>query len=465
VERIVMRSLFVKIFLWFWLANVLVVGALVLTTFGTPYGPDRERMRAVGRRLITIDGEQAVAAMEQGGLPALRRQIDELHRQTGAQLFLYDENGREFLSQSAPSGAQELALQAAQGGETERNGLASLPSLVAQRVHGSQGRTYVAVVHLSPGPLAEMFAAPRVFALRLIAVLLMAGVVCYGLARYLAGPLRRLRASTRQVAGGDLTVRIGAAIGNRHDEMGDLGRDFDFMVERIDSLISVQRRLLRDMSHELRSPLARLNVALGLARQRAGPDAAVPLDRIEREAKRLNELIGRILTLARLENTREAAKKATIDLTDLVHQVAADAEFEAGSHNRSVCLTARGVCLVVGSPDLLESTIENVVRNAIRYTAEGSTVEITLDREPGRDDDHAVLRVRDYGPGVPEDSLADIFRPFYRVADARERQTGGTGLGLAIAQRTVMLHGGTISAANAPDGGLVVEILLPLARQ
>jgi two-component system sensor histidine kinase CpxA len=346
---------------------------------------------------------------------------------------------------------------------------------VASRVPGTNGKSYVFVAGLpnrppgsdrppfpmGGGPLGFLLTQPRILVLILAAVVLMSGIVCYGLARYLTGPLRRLGVSARQLADGDLTVRVGSVVHNRHDEMGDLGRDFDFMAEQIESLVSSQRRLLRDMSHELRSPLARLNVAVGLVRQRTGADIGWVLDRIEREAQRLNDLIGQLLTLARLEGGTKAKEETQIDLAALIHEIVADAEFEAQSSKRQVRLLSCDECTTTGTPELLRSAIENIVRNGIRYTPEGSQIEISLLCEQHDGKRRAVVRVRDHGPGVPEDSIDDIFRPFYRVDDDRDRQTGGVGLGLAIARQAIRVHGGTITAANAPDGGLRVELNLP----
>jgi len=313
------------------------------------------------------------------------------------------------------------------------------------------------------GPLRFLLSQPRILVLILAAVVLMSGIVCYGLARYLTRPLQRLGVSARQLADGNLAVRVGVAVQNRRDEIGDLGRDFDFMAVRIESLVSSQRRLLRDMSHELRSPLARLNVAVGLVRQRTGPETGSVLDRIELEAQRLNDLIGQLLTFTRLEGNLHAEKQTTIDLAAVLRDVVVDAEFEAQSCKRQVRLLLCEECSVTGTTDLLRSAIENVVRNGIHYAPEGSEIEITLRSEQRNGEPLAVIRIRDHGPGVPESSIDDIFRPFYRVGDDRDRHTGGVGLGLAIAQQAVRLHGGTIAAANAPDGGLVVEICLPQA--
>jgi signal transduction histidine kinase len=267
------------------------------------------------------------------------------------------------------------------------------------------------------------------------------------------------------VAGGDLSARVGPLLGGRRDELADMGRDFDAMAARIEALVSAQTRLLRDISHELRSPLARLSVALDLARKRAGPEAANHLARIERESARLNEMIGQLLTLSRWEAGAGGSRRQAIDLAALVREVAEDADFEARGQNRAVELVACEGCATAGTPALLRSAVENVVRNAVRHTPESTAVRISLrcarDGEGG-DTGRAVLTVRDEGAGVPAEALAEIFRPFYRVDDARDRESGGTGLGLAITERAVHLHGGTVTAENVAGGGFVVEIRLPL---
>jgi len=229
------------------------------------------------------------------------------------------------------------------------------------------------------------------------------------------------------------------------------------MAEKIQSLVDSQRRLLGDISHELRSPLARLNVALELARQRSGSEATSALERIQLEAEILNEMIGQLLALTRLESGAEEIRKTEFDLTTLVSEIVKDADFEARSRNRSVELEVPEHCRIVGNEQLLRSAIENVIRNAVQYTTEGTAVEVKLDCG----EQHTVITVRDHGAGVPENALTEIFRPFYRVDDARDREAGGVGLGLAIAERAVRLHGGKVEAANVNTGGLVVTIVLP----
>jgi two-component system sensor histidine kinase CpxA len=230
------------------------------------------------------------------------------------------------------------------------------------------------------------------------------------------------------------------------------------MAERIAALISSQQRLLADISHELRSPLARLTVALELARKNVSEKGIAALDRIEMETERVNTLVGQLLALTRLESGAERVPPETVTLEDLVQQVVDDANYEAKPRHKEVKVLQLAPCRVRGSSELLRSGIENVIRNAIRYTAEGTAVEVSLTWKL----DTAVLLVRDHGPGVPEAELAHIFEPFYRVGEARERSSGGVGLGLSIADRTIKLHGGSVRAENVP-GGLLITIELPVS--
>jgi two-component system sensor histidine kinase CpxA len=203
-------------------------------------------------------------------------------------------------------------------------------------------------------------------------------------------------------------------------------------------------------------------VALGLAWQRTGPDAHSVLERIELEANRLNELIGRLLTLARLEGGEDAMRRTPISVDELVRDITKDADFEAQSRQCRVRCVIQDEIIILGSPSLLHSAVENVVRNGMRHTREGTEVEIRMAVEGQNGKSEAVIRVTDRGPGVPKEALDKLFRPFYRLDDARGRQTGGVGLGLAITERAVRLHGGTVRASNRPEGGLMVEIRLPL---
>jgi two-component system sensor histidine kinase CpxA len=297
----------------------------------------------------------------------------------------------------------------------------------------------------------------------IVVAIIAAGLTWYGLFRYYAVPLRRLRKVTQQLAGGNLSARVGEGLLHRKNEVVDLGRDVDRMAERIESLVGAHQRLIRDVSHELRSPLARLNVALELARQSAGPAHSAPFDRIERESERLNELIGQLLMLTKLESDSGTIKRADIDIAALIVEVAQDVDFEARSNDRRVLAAPSEPLFLSGNKELLRQALENLVRNAARYTATGTAVEISLRKKDSGGRSWAHIEVRDQGPGVPESALYDIFRPFYRVNDARERQSGGTGVGLAISDRAVRLHGGSLRAFNAPGVGLIMEMELPLA--
>jgi two-component system sensor histidine kinase CpxA len=459
---IVMRSLFLKIFLWFWLAMTLVGIVFVISVATTGPEPAFTRRRYVTDEVLAVYAQTAVEIFEREGRAALVAYFQRLEQTAPIRSLLFDQQDQEVSGRAVIPAARELAARVRQTGQSESQ-FAGMTTLAAHRVVAPQGRHYVLVIEMQRAILAAMRGEPRAGVLRLMAVLLTAGVVCYWLARSMTAPLAKLRAATRRLAAGDLTVRVGEAVGNRRDEFADLGRDFDLMAERIESLMSAQRRLLSDISHELRSPLARLNVALGLARQRAGAEASSTLDRIEREAERLNDLIGQLLTLSRLETGTEETKKEPVELAHLVSEIAADADFEARGRNRTVRVVKSEECSTTGTTELLRSAIENVVRNAVRYTAEDTEVEIMLCRHHHDNKAEAVISVRDHGPGVPEAALADLFRPFYRLTDARDRQTGGMGLGLSITDRAVRLHGGTVTAANAPNAGLIVEIHLPVA--
>ena len=454
-----MKSLFLKIFLSFWLAQALIVALVVLAT--VVFRPQTES--PFWEYIKEHTAQQLVDAYETGGAPGLDKQIDQLSTTFKFQAYLFDDQGRELAGRAAPAWAHRLSS----GLESQTVGWAqrfSSRRFVTHEISAVDGHRYVMVAEIPPRPWLPLLrqkppgTGPFVLAL----AVLVSGIVCYLLARYLTSDVARLRAATQQLAAGDLSARAEAPPGRRRDEIAQLVRDFNTMAQRLQDLVNAQSRLLNDISHELRSPLARLSVALGLAWQRTGPDAHSVLERIELEANRLNELIGRLLTLARLEGGEDAIGRTPIALEEMVLDVGKDADFEAQSRQCRVRCVIQDDATVLGSPSLLHSAVENVVRNAMRHTPEHTEVEIRLARESRDGKDEAVVRVTDRGPGVPQESLDKLFRPFYRLDDARGRQTGGVGLGLAITERAVRLHGGTVRAANRPEGGLMVEIRLPL---
>ena len=450
-----MKSLFLRIFLSFWIALALfVVMAILVTMVFRPRASTWEALR-------TAVLNDAVNAYEEGGAQGLHQYFETLDSTQHVRAYLFDEKGNELSRRPAP----DWAMRVAAGGPRSPHDGFLFPAPPVQRDSraSSDGmHRYTVVLGLPPGP--RVFIGPRGFPFTgLIIGVITSGLVCYLLAWYLTKPIVRLRMATRQLAAGDLTARIGAPAGVRSNEVAGLMHDFDAMAERIETLLNAQSRLLNDISHELRSPLARLNVALGLARQRAGVESTDMLDRIEMEASRLNELIGRILTLARLEDGEQLVPQTPVPLDELVTSVTEDAEFEAQARRCHVRTSIpEGNWEVRGNASLLHSAVENVVRNAIRYTQEGTSVDVELTRSAKGSSQEAIVRVSDCGPGVPAEALTKMFEPFYRLDDARGRQTGGVGLGLAITERAVRFHGGKVAASNRDGGGLVVEIRLPL---
>ena len=453
-----MKSLFLRIFLSFWMAQALfVVMAILVTVAFRPRGSSWEALRASA---LT----EAVSAYEEGGPQKAAEYLDGLSTTQHVRAYLFNEQGEEISHRGAPDWAVRMWKS---GSPSPRDGfIIPAPKVLKESRASSDGQHKLTLVMgLPPGP--RVFLGPRGMPIPgLIIGVITSGLACYFLAWYLTKPIVRLRAATRQLAAGDLTARSGSPAGKRGDEVAGLVRDFDAMAERLEMLVKAQSRLLNDISHELRSPLARLNVALGLARQRAGVESTDMLDRIELEASRLNELIGRILTLARLEDGEQRVPQTPVPLDELVASIAEDAEFEAQERHCHVhTVIPVGDWGVRGNDSLLHSAVENVVRNAIRYTAERSSVEIALAREARGGGSEAVLRVSDSGTGVPEDALGKLFEPFYRLDDARGRLTGGVGLGLAITERAVRFHGGKVAAFNRVEGGLMVEIRLPLIER
>lgn len=450
-----MKSLFVRIFLSFWVAQALFFVLAILVTLA--FRPRTATWEALRTTVLN----EAVAAYEEGNEQQLRQYLDNLENTQHVRAYLFDERGIEVSQRGAPDWAMRVA---AGGPRTPHDGfLFPAPPVQRDSKASSDGKhRYTVVLGLPPGP--RVFIGPRgVPFTGLIIGVITSGLICYLLSWYLTKPIVRLRTATRQLAAGDLTARTGAPSVMRRDEVAGLMRDFDAMAERIETLLKAQSRLLNDISHELRSPLARLNVALGLARQRADVESADMLDRIELEAARLNELIGRILTLARLEDGEQIVPQTPVPLNEIVENIVEDAEFEAQArHCHVVATVPEGKWEVRGNASLLHSAVENVVRNAIRYTQEGTSVEVELIREQRGGASEAVLRINDSGPGVPPDSLEKMFQPFYRIDDARGRLTGGVGLGLAITERAVRFHGGKVRAFNRNGIGLMVEIRMPL---
>jgi two-component system sensor histidine kinase CpxA len=449
------RSLFLKIFLSYWLAFALFLITTILVTLALRPPREASGIESQQQRFLN----EAVQAYKAGGTEGLRNYSRNLREAQHVHTFLFDQQGHNLSGHGEPEWIERVERGQIHTADTIWGRMGPMQFL-RPSMTTADGKSYNLVIELPPE--RTRFGPHGVPGFGIFIAIICSGFVCYLLTRYLTSPIVRLRAATQKLAAGDLTARAGVRESRSHDEMSELVRDFDTMAERLENLVNAQGRLLKDISHELRSPLARLNVALELARQRTGPEAKSALERIDLEANRLNELIGRLLTIVRLESGGETMRKVPVHLAELIREIAKDAAFEAQSRHCRVECSIKDDCLVIGDPGLLNSAIENVVRNAVRYTQENTAVDVRLECLVGENGSEGMIKVSDCGPGVPNDALDKLFRPFYRIDDDRNRGTGGVGLGLAIADRAVRLHGGTVRAINRPEGGLMIEIRLPV---
>jgi signal transduction histidine kinase len=454
-----MRSLFLKIFLWFWIAMVLISVTLILSSAMRETQSSRARDEEIDRTMTPMVAARLAQLYDTEGAEGYSTFLGRTEKSFPWRPYLFDSQGKEVLGRIPGPDGMEAYRRALNESQTQIvHG--SYTRWVSQKITTDSGHEYLLVLELAPRRPPSFLSAPsQVQIIRVASIILIVGLISLWLTRHITSPILKLRKTANQLAAGNLSARVGELSPHRKDELADLYHDFDYMAEQIESLMASQQRLLTDISHELRSPLARLSVALGIAQRMSTPEGRPALTRIERETERLNELIGELLNLARLESGNRSFSRTRLGLLQLLQEVVSDADFEASSRNRSVRLVSESPCFVDGNEALLRSAIENVIRNAVSYTAEGSDVEVALlSVEEGQT---ALIRVRDHGPGVPQAALAAIFQPFYRVDETRDRSSGGIGLGLSITERAVRGHGGTVVASNAIDGGLIIEIRLP----
>jgi two-component system sensor histidine kinase CpxA len=432
-----MRSIFVKILLWFSLTLLVCVAGIALTNdLRNRFSPGRHDFFS---RSLSLQVSDAREAYETGGKAALQRYFARMEAFMPGTHALVDEHGVDMVSGRDRSQELSKAGPNWSPGSDQRMILA-WPSRDAK---------YRLIID-SPTPVGPWSPIPFFLWIGLAAV-----VFCYILAVQLARPLRTLEQTVERFGRGDLEVRAKA---KRQDEFGKLARAFNVMAERIQTLLTAERRLLQDVSHELRSPLARLEFAVELAK--TSPDQTRALGRIQKEVDRLSTLVSELLQVTRAENDPESRNLTDVDLLDLVQDVVEDCalEGEARQVELHVSEDARGV-EIQGDRELLRRAVENVLRNAIKYAPERTSVDITMNSLPGK----SVIAVRDFGPGVAEESLPHLFRPFFRAEKDRNRNSGGVGLGLSIAQRAIAVHQGEIRARNAMPG-LVIEIVIPTSE-
>lgn len=448
-----MNPLFWRIFLSTWggLALILLLTAIVAVRLPLPFNDGGEDQLSVPiTALLARDIRRELSLNPDATVRELIKPFD-LDMAPMHTIYVVDESGRDLLNRVLPEVVTELL---------------ATPGDPVQAARGISDRLYVEHEGLAGYmvigmdgffPLGKGAMKRGVREAFVVLALVTSAVLAMLLARFISGPIHQLRLAGQKVAEGDLQVRVSPAVEGRSDDIAKLTRDFDVMTEKVAALLGSRDRLLRDVSHELRSPLARLQALLSLQRLNADPSDSAHLDRMERELERLDTLIGEILHYSRLEAVESVDRHPT-DLADLLQTIVDDAGLEAERDNKSIDLAVPQDVIGMLDSHLIHRAIENAIRNAIKHTAPGTGVSISMDAS----DEQVVIRVADRGTGVPEDALGRIFEPFYRIEDSRETRSGSGGIGLAIASRAVRLHGGKISASNIPGGGLSVVFTMPL---
>jgi two-component system sensor histidine kinase CpxA len=452
--RLVRRSLFVKIFLWFCLtatvATLLVLAAASLTG-SQPFG---RRWSALTQDLYAHSALDFYLA---GGPPALENFLHTIQRNSGIEGHLLDASGGDVLGQPFPDHTRSVYLKARQSGHSSAH--LGRYWTAASPVTAADGRHFMFLMEAFPlrGFLDGTFFLD--FVPRLIAGLLLAALLCLLLARHITRPIRILEQATTRMAAGDFGVRTLPSIAGRRDELASMAAAFDSMAERIELLLTTQRQMLADISHELRSPLTRIAVSLELLR-RGEQDVLEPM---QADLERLNTMIGQILELARFDlQSAGGAADSGVDLCAVLEDVLESGNYEGRGKQCTVTLAAQGPAFVSGAYDALRSCFENIVRNAIFHAPPGSAVGVRLvTAEPGT----ILVRIDDAGPGVPPESLASIFTPFFRVLSGEGPNPYSSGLGLSISSRIVMRYGGAIHAENRSPHGLSVIVRLPARIQ
>lgn len=433
--------LFWKILLGFWFTFVAITqGLWVVFAFYNPHEPPES---GIARRFVKLQINSAVSMLHTGGMPALNNMMAN-----------WPESDRKLFSVT-PS------LLPAQGNTVQDLEPGKIPHEVVEFVQGPDGQGYrlrydvQGLMHeYRPRRHRDLLnMPPPLLWLGGLGGLLFSAVLAWNLTR----PMLQMRKAFGRVAQGDLSVRLFSSMGKRHDELSEVARDFDSMAERLQVLVKAREELLHDVSHELRSPLARLQLAIGLARQNPS-NVETSLSRIEHEAGRLDKMIGELLALSRTESS-EIPDEEYFDLFGLVDAVVNDARYEAQLPGVEIAMHPEtpndADYTVKGNAELMRRAVDNVVRNALRFSARGQTITVSL----AHFEDFLQIEVADQGPGVEEDKLSSIFDPFVRVKSPLSGK--GYGLGLAITRKVMVAHEGKVDARNAQPHGLVISLQVP----
>jgi two-component system sensor histidine kinase CpxA len=446
--------LFWKIFLPFWILQTCIMLFLAYRVHAT-FGPDRPWWVQPERRAVPVLARYATWRYDNRGQEGLRDLIHDIALEKRSAYWLFDDHLNELSGSWMPPGARydiELALQR-QGMVTTRNG-----TFIVERLTNPKGKPYIFVGEFFPPPVLQTL--PVGVLITILGSSLLTSLLCAALAQYITRPILRLRDAAHAIASGKLDARAGLSGSTRRDEIADLVRDFDTMAGEIHDLVESNKRMLMGASHDLRSPISRIRVALSLASSAPDAERKEMLDRIEVELLRLNGMIEQILTVARLESGQLKPASEPISLNQVIAEAVEDARFEASQSNVEIVYNENSPELTIsGEENMLRSAFENLLRNAIFYSGESGCVEVSVAVSNG----FAAIAVRDNGPGVPEYALPELFKPFYRVDDARNTNTGGSGLGLSIVSGAVKSHYGRVSARNVQPHGLEIVVELPVA--
>ncbi len=456
--RVPLHRLFLKIFFWYWLTAWAVIAIVLLGSRLT--GMRQVSVPNMYSTVAPLVAAEAAKAYESGGPEAFARFSQRRDHDHERQLYLLDGAYKDVLSRPVSDEGLRVAQSATNGQLVVFRG-----RIAAYKFVSSSGQPYILMLFLKSDlrQIGDVLLGEGLpFS---ISLLLLVTVLCFGLAYHIASPIHSIQSTARRVAQGDLKARVPSSVSRRYDELAALAKDFDSMVNRLDSLIQTQKNLLNSVSHELRSPLARINLSLALLKDRCSGDSDDLFERMDRDVVRIDLLMGQLLTLSRLEARFSSVEREDVDLAQLVEETAADGNFEAQALGKSVSFKRTGsIILRDADSDALRSACENIIRNAVRFTRPGSDVQVVLEIDRSTPEPLAVLSVRDHGPGVPEDSRQAIFQPFYRINRDAEA-TGGNGLGLAIAAEAIRMHRGTIRAENLRPTGLEIIIRLPVGSE